>query len=672
MSKAFRQIHLDFHTSEAIPEVGQKFDGKEFASAFKRAHVNSVTLFARCHHGWNYYDGKVGQRHPNLNFDLLRAQYDALKAEGIRVPIYITCAWDELSCREHPEWRVITPEGNFLFAGGNLGTQERVRWGLLDFSTPYMDFLEAQIEEVATLFSDCDGIFLDIAHQYPSCSPAALQQMKQMGLDWTSEEDRLTHAAHVKAEYMRRTTAAAKVARADMPVVHNHGNLTLGDRSILDFNESLEIESLPTGGWGYEHFPIGAKYAETIGADYLGMTGKFHTTWGEFGAFKHPTALQYECGFMLAHGARCSIGDHLHPSGAITQTTYDIIGKAYKEVEEKEPWCVGTKNVAEIAVLSVRAINTPNIPTWEPASVNNIADEGASRLLLEEHQLFDFIDVEAEFSNYRLIIIPDEGKIGPELQQKLQAFVDQGGRLLLTGQSGVDAETQKPLFDFGAEIAGPAQFANAYAAYADNIAADFVNDPVLLGQTGFSLKVTNGESLGQMYDPYFDRCHKHFNGHMNTPYHTEPSEYAAGVVHNRVAYLPYPMFSIYFKAGAVVHREVLGNLVDLLLDNKRKINTSLPAGGRVTLRKQEAENRDIVHLLYATPQLRGTFNGQPVEIIQDLPELRQIDVVMKSDKPVSGGKLVPENKEVAFEQAAGEVKFTVDKIQGHQMVAISY
>ncbi len=273
---------------------------------------------------------------------------------------------DELSCREHPEWRVITPDGKFLFAGGNLGTQEKVRWGLLDFSTPFMDFLEAQIEEVATLFSDCDGIFLDIAHQYPSCSPSALQQMKEMGLDWTKEEDRLVHAAHIKAEYMRRTTAAAKVQRADMPVVHNHGNLTLGDRSILDFNAHLEIESLPTGGWGYEHFPIGAKYAETIGADYLGMTGKFHTTWGEFGAFKHPTALQYECGFMLAHGARCSIGDHLHPSGEITQSTYDIIGEAYKDVEAKEPWCVGTKNVAEIAVLSVRAINSPNLRRGNP------------------------------------------------------------------------------------------------------------------------------------------------------------------------------------------------------------------------------------------------------------------------------------------------------------------
>ena len=47
----FRQIHLDFHTGPAIPDVGTKFDGDAFAEQLAAAHVNSVTLFAKCHHG---------------------------------------------------------------------------------------------------------------------------------------------------------------------------------------------------------------------------------------------------------------------------------------------------------------------------------------------------------------------------------------------------------------------------------------------------------------------------------------------------------------------------------------------------------------------------------------------------------------------------------------------
>ena len=68
-----RQVHIDFHTSEFIPDVGARFDADEFVDTLKQAHVNSVNLFAKCHHGWSYYDTTVGARHPNLSFDLLRS-----------------------------------------------------------------------------------------------------------------------------------------------------------------------------------------------------------------------------------------------------------------------------------------------------------------------------------------------------------------------------------------------------------------------------------------------------------------------------------------------------------------------------------------------------------------------------------------------------------------------
>jgi alpha-L-fucosidase len=53
-----RQVHLDFHTSPFIPDVAADFDAEEFVSTFQRAHVNSVTVFAKCHHGMCYYPTK--------------------------------------------------------------------------------------------------------------------------------------------------------------------------------------------------------------------------------------------------------------------------------------------------------------------------------------------------------------------------------------------------------------------------------------------------------------------------------------------------------------------------------------------------------------------------------------------------------------------------------------
>jgi hypothetical protein len=47
-----RQVHLDFHTSEHIPGIGQKFDKAQFQAALRAGRVNQINIFAKCHHSW--------------------------------------------------------------------------------------------------------------------------------------------------------------------------------------------------------------------------------------------------------------------------------------------------------------------------------------------------------------------------------------------------------------------------------------------------------------------------------------------------------------------------------------------------------------------------------------------------------------------------------------------
>ena len=103
----YRQVHMDFHTSQYITEIGKDFDAERFAERLERAHVDSVTCFARCHHGWLYYPSVNHPEliHPNLeNRNLLLEQIEACHKRGIRVPVYTTVRWDERIIREKPEW----------------------------------------------------------------------------------------------------------------------------------------------------------------------------------------------------------------------------------------------------------------------------------------------------------------------------------------------------------------------------------------------------------------------------------------------------------------------------------------------------------------------------------------------------------------------------------------
>src|SRR5690242_17797208 len=66
----FRHVHLDFHNSELVPDVGADWDPEAFAATLKSARVNSINAFAKCHHGYAYYETEIGTKHPSLKADL--------------------------------------------------------------------------------------------------------------------------------------------------------------------------------------------------------------------------------------------------------------------------------------------------------------------------------------------------------------------------------------------------------------------------------------------------------------------------------------------------------------------------------------------------------------------------------------------------------------------------
>ena len=125
-----RDIHLDFHTSGSIPGIGADFDGGEFAGRLREAHVDSVCVFARCHHGYCYYPTQVGTPHPHLEVpDLLGEMTRALRSADISVGVYTTVVWDELSWSMHPEWRVVDANGVFPRQEPVCRAIRRRRWG---------------------------------------------------------------------------------------------------------------------------------------------------------------------------------------------------------------------------------------------------------------------------------------------------------------------------------------------------------------------------------------------------------------------------------------------------------------------------------------------------------------------------------------------------------------
>lgn len=642
-----RQVHLDFHTGDTMP-VGKKFSKEQFQNALKLGHVNSITIFSKCHHGWSYHPTEANEMHPELDFDLLGAQLEACKEIDVNAPVYISAGYDEKEYLRRPEWRYqYTPDKQKQYDY----TQE-VHFHLMCFNTGYLDALCSQIEEVMVKYNPC-GIFLDIISPRVCYCEKCLEDMKKLGLDVNSEEDRIKMGDIVFKKYLTETNNAVRKHSQTATIFHNNSHIPRGDYGFINANTHLEVESLPTGGWGYDHFPLSAAYVRSLSnVEFLGMTGKFHHSWGEFGGFKHPNALIYETSLSIASGAGCSIGDQMHPLCEMNMATYGLIGKAYSLIEEKEPWLDGAEHIADIGVLSAEAIL---------GSRDEKADVGANRMLLEGNYLYNFVDTTADFSKYKMLILPDVKNPCDEVIEKIKKYVENGGKVLATGEALVkDGEF---FLDVGAKFKGENEYNPTYLI-PQYETANGVTEYVMRCNS-FRFDVTDGKAEAFLQNPYYNRTLEHFCSHMHAPNNPEET-FPAAVIKENVAYIGWDIFSGYAKLGHICFKELFNHFAEALLGKEATVLTNLPDKAVVTLTKQEKENRLVLHLLFAHTTLRG----ENTEVVEDTVPLYNVLCSVKCDSKPSKITLEPEGKEIPFEYENGRVSFTVPKVDIHQMVVI--
>jgi hypothetical protein len=498
--------------------------------------------------------------------------------------------------------------------------------------------------------------------------------MVEAGLDPANDDDAEEYGYRVLQKYFEHTTIACKRKNPELRVFHNSGHVPKGSHAFLKWNSHLELESLPTGGWGYDHFPLSAKYAATTGMDFLGMTGKFHSTWGEFGGFKRPNALRYECAAMLAFGSKCSVGDQLHPDGAMNRDTYELIGAAYSEVKEKETWCVGATPHSEVALVSPEAfyIDKPGFYRRKGK-----AEEGAGRMLLELQVQFDVVDLERDLAPYRLVILPDEVTLEGDFATKMQNYVANGGKVILSGRSGMTPESTEFVLDAGLDIEGPGEYDPDYLIPGAELPTPPVRERFVVHGGAWKVRPKEGTRvLAQSAVPYFNRRWDHFCSHQHTP-NAQVSEFPAITATDSIVYFAHNIFTAYRQLGQPLYRDLVQDAIRLLLGDL-SLQTNLPTAARASLMHQLDESRHILHLLYAVPVKRGADESiyasgvQAVEVIEDLVPLHNIECSVRMPQVIKGVRLAPSGENIEYSTQDGVVTFTVPKLLCHQMVELAY
>ncbi len=667
----YRQIHLDFHTSQQLTNIGGEFDAAAWAQQLVDAHVDSITCFARGHHGMIFYETEAHpeRRHPRLQCNLLAHQIGAAHARDIRVPIYTTIQWDYYTAQQEPQWLQVASDGSIQ---GQKPYQAGF-YAKLCLNTPYVDFLRAHVDDMFSKLPAVDGLFLDIVQDQDCSCPTCRLEMLAQGIDPSCDAERRTFGQGVTDRFKREMSAHVRGHSLDCTIFYNSGHVGPRQRETGEAYSHWELESLPSGGWGYMHFPLSQRYARTTGHDSLGMTGKFHTSWGDFQSYKNEAALQFECFQMLALNAKCSVGDQLHPTGRLDQATYDLISPVYREVARKEPWCRGARALTDIGVFTLEEF------TGERLTAETV---GAVRMLQEGGHQFDVVDSQTSWDGYRVLILPDGVPLDGFLASKVSDYLDAGGKVIASFESGLKPDLSEfaltawgvrktgegPLDGRGETVRGR-HFGNG--DYVDYLRAEGMLAPVLrsteyvMYMRGLEIEaMEDSEVLARTVPSYFDRTWQHFCSHRQTPSSGEPAGPAATRTVD-VIYFAHPIFRQYHRNAPRWCKQLLLNALDVLLPDPL-LRHSGPTGVLSALNEQPEQSRLVLHLLHYVPERRG----QEFDVIEDVVPVSDIALSLKLPGEVASVRCVPDGEILAFDAEMGRLSFTVPKLNGHQMVEI--
>ncbi len=652
-----RQVHLDFHTSPDIQRIGENFSKENFQSALRLGSVESITVFAKCHHGLCYYPTREGKMHPHLDFDLTGSMVDAAQEIGVRAPIYITAGWSDHDAKEHPEWIAKRHDGSEFTSPGyaDLSDPEAPKnhcaWQTLCLNdgNGYTEHIYRLTEEICKRYSKVDGLFYDICIIHDECyCESCVKGMKAMGLNPDKREDAKTYFIEKRRAFMKKCGEIMRKYHPSATIFFNSGGANQYKNAYHDLQTHYEMEDLPTAWGGYNKLPLRAKFFEGYGKPTLAMTGKFHLDWGEFGGFKPKEALKYEIVLMALYGVGASIGDHLHPDGEMEAETYRNIGFAYDYIEKIAAYCYGGKSIANLGVY--------------PSDIA-AANEGISNILCENQIDYDVV-VNNNFSRYDTVIFSEGTKLDEAGLTELKKYLKDGGKLLLMADSLV--ENGRFRLDFGVDYIGASEYDCDYISSLNNN-EQLPFAPMLCNIPSHRVGVRSGEVLAEAIEPYFSRTAAHFCGHKNTPHNKASAKHPAIVKCPNVVYTAHSLARQYYEYGSVYHKRYFMAALNTVYAGSPVKVDGLYSEGRCRTIKQEDNNRYCINLAYASPSRRGVS-----EIIDDITPLYDLKIEAKLPERIKRVYLPLSGEQIEFSEEEGNTVFTIKKLLCHETIVLEY
>ena len=510
---------------------------------------------------------------------------------------------------------------------------------------------------------DIDGAWLDVALPITDecyCEEC-IHQIKADGKDPFDKEVQRHHQNKNFIAFHRRMKELVHGIKPDCHVDFNDAGMGKVSERIK-YLDNIDIEALPTGEWGYFYAPAQIRYQRNFGIPVYGMTGRFISSWADFGGLKLPQQLDVELASIVANAAHCDVGDQMPPNGQLDGAVYHVLGKSFGRIKKLEPWLDRAAPVTEAALI---------IPSEILKRAKQEYIYGLLKLMLESRLQFDLVEQEQEWERYNMVVIPDELSPDQKTTERLHQYLTKGGAVIVCHNGGLQAETKQSWLDrYGMKYNGQSPFSPAYFVADDNFVKDMPSYAYALYNGASQWKIqTPASTLAQLGEPLFQRSVAHYTSHKQSPFdHVTP--YSVLAKSGKLGLIGFPIGSSYYEKGYWIYREAFISLVSEVYPH-RLVETNAPISTEVTVTFQEANEkpsrpkRYLVHIINWSPNRK---TPQHPEMHEDAIALTNIRVKLNIPLPDVSVTTIVSGEKLNHRYVKNDVEVIVPKILVHEII----
>jgi len=429
------------HSDSNDVRYAAHFDGRDIVRHAAAAHSEYLVLWVR-DGDYAYYDSKLLPKAAGLGArDPLREAMDEARQHNLPVVAYCVVQQGGHFLDAHPEFEMRGADGRYI--------------GRFCLNSGYLEAMkEIVAEELAYGIAGFHIDMLDQGFGPPyGCWCATCQREFQKefghamprGATWDAAWDELLDFRYRTSDRFEKALAAHIQSINPRATVdfNYHGNppfsFEVGQRPAQHASNG-DFVTGETGVWGFSALTVGLN-AEFYRAATPGRRAQVAMQRGVrmyHDQTTRPLAdLRWELFTLLAHGVFVTIVDKTGFDGGLDPVAYERIGAAFQEARAKRAQ-FGQQPVAEVG-LYFSSRTRDWVGREQPANYFR-SFQGAHKALVYEHIPYGVVLDEnaslAMLKQFPVVMLPNAGILSEKEVALFRRYVEEGGKLLVTGLSG--------------------------------------------------------------------------------------------------------------------------------------------------------------------------------------------------------------------------------------------